>query len=120
MENNLYPLLFYSYAKYTNICAVIERTPKHPFLEKFSAKLAIFDLDGTLVEFPREFLFSESERIMKLISHPEVERSVMLESFADFDFFRFLLDSLEIFNLYFVEEESDPGHFRRSESSTGS
>ena len=53
-------------------------------------KLVIFDLDGTLVEFPQEYLLTETERILAHLQHPEVTRDVLEDCFADFDFFRFL------------------------------
>ncbi len=56
----------------------------------FKAKLVIFDLDGTLVEFPHEFLFSEAERILSSLSHPAVPRATLEQCFSDFDFFRFV------------------------------
>ena len=51
-------------------------------------KLIIFDLDGTLIEFPREFLHSETERLIADFGHPPVLRSALEESFYDFDYFR--------------------------------
>lgn len=56
----------------------------------FKAKLVIFDLDGTLVEFPHHFLFSEAERIISELSHPKVARETLERCFSDFDFFRFV------------------------------
>lgn len=52
----------------------------------------IFDLDGTLVEFPHEFMFSESLRIIERLAHPTVERCLLEECFSEFDFFRFVRD----------------------------
>ena len=53
-------------------------------------RLFIFDLDGTLVHFPHEFLFLEAERILAKLEHPPVERHRLKEHFSDFDFFRFV------------------------------
>jgi phosphoglycolate phosphatase-like HAD superfamily hydrolase len=52
-------------------------------------KLVIFDLDGTLVEFPRDYLIQEVQRIIPIIGMEPVEYSALAEAFADFDFFRF-------------------------------
>jgi len=49
-----------------------------------------FDFDGTLVEFHREFMFSETHRIIKKLGHPPVPEDVLTECFSDFDFFRFM------------------------------
>jgi len=53
-------------------------------------KLVIFDLDGTLVKFPKEFLFQQAEEVVKTLELPSVERELMEEAFADFDFFRWI------------------------------
>lgn len=53
-------------------------------------KLVIFDLDGTLVEFPHEFLYLETERILSEFSYPPVKRSILESCFSDFDYFRFM------------------------------
>ncbi|MCB0324880.1 MAG: HAD family hydrolase [Bdellovibrionales bacterium] len=57
---------------------------------QFEPKLVILDFDGTLVEFPRDFLFEQALRIVRHLEHPAVERSLLEECFADFDFFRFV------------------------------
>ena len=36
----------------------------------------IFDFDGTLVEFPKDFLFQETERILQLLGIPAVSRKI--------------------------------------------
>lgn len=53
-------------------------------------KLVIFDLDGTLVEFPREYLLSEVNRIMPKIDLPQVSSEKLNEAFRSFNFFSFL------------------------------
>lgn len=53
-------------------------------------KLVVFDLDGTLVEFPYSFLLDETERVLAAIGFPRVAREVLQSSFAAFDFFRFV------------------------------
>lgn len=52
-------------------------------------KLVIFDLDGTLIEFHHEYLFSQTEEILFQLKHPPVSRGELQSSFAAFDFFRF-------------------------------
>lgn len=52
-------------------------------------KLVIFDLDGTLVEFPRSYLIEEVHRILPMIGLEPVELSALEEAFTAFDFFRF-------------------------------
>ncbi len=55
-----------------------------------SPKLIIFDLDGTLVEFPHDYIFSEAARILEIMEHPPVERSDLVSHFSAFDFFQFV------------------------------
>ena len=55
-----------------------------------SPRLIIFDLDGTLIEFPHEFIFSQTERILPILEHPEIPRAELEDHFSDFDFFRFI------------------------------
>lgn len=57
-------------------------------------QLALFDLDGTLVQFPREFLFHQAEEVISKLELPRVERREMEEAFAEFDFFRWVLPAL--------------------------
>lgn len=56
----------------------------------FVPKLVLFDFDGTLVEFHHEYLFSQTEKILSLLEHPPVSRSVLDQAFRAFDFFRFV------------------------------
>lgn len=53
-------------------------------------KLALFDLDGTLVRFPKEFLFLQVEEVLARLELPAVERHLLEDAFADFDFFRWV------------------------------
>lgn len=53
-------------------------------------KLFIFDLDGTLVHFPREYLFFHAEAVIKDLGHREVPRIELEEHFSSFDFFAFV------------------------------
>lgn len=59
-------------------------------------KLAIFDLDGTLIHFPFSYLFDETLRILKLLGHPEVARVDLEESFSSFDYFRVVNYDLKV------------------------
>lgn len=52
--------------------------------------LVIFDLDGTLVEFHHDYLFSETHRILERMGHPPVNSAKLHETFASFDYFAFL------------------------------
>ncbi len=53
-------------------------------------KAIIFDLDGTLIHFPHEYLFDETDRICRLLNEEAVSREHMQDCFSDFDFFRML------------------------------
>lgn len=53
-------------------------------------KYIAFDFDGTLVHFPIRFMFSETYRILKLLSLDPVSEDELSECFSDFDFFRFI------------------------------
>lgn len=53
-------------------------------------KLVIFDLDGTLVRFPHDYLISEAIRINGELGHPPVPSTEIHEAFEAFDFFRFV------------------------------
>lgn len=55
-------------------------------------KLVIFDLDGTLVEFPHDYMFSQTKRILAELEHPEVPRHELVEHFSTFDYFRFVAE----------------------------
>ncbi|MFN8390398.1 MAG: HAD family hydrolase [Bdellovibrionota bacterium] len=57
-----------------------------------SHPLLIFDLDGTLVEFPRDYIFSQTDRILAELGHPPVTAEEMLHAFCLFDFFSFVQD----------------------------
>jgi phosphoglycolate phosphatase-like HAD superfamily hydrolase len=59
-------------------------------------KLAIFDLDGTLIHFPFSYLFSETQRILKLFGHPDVSQEDLEESFSSFEYFRVVQYGLNI------------------------
>jgi phosphoglycolate phosphatase-like HAD superfamily hydrolase len=53
-------------------------------------KLALFDLDGTLVEFHHEYLFSQAEKLIGELGHKPVHRTEIEDAFSDFEFFRFV------------------------------
>lgn len=53
-------------------------------------ELVLFDLDGTLIEFHHEYLFSETERILRLFDREVVSRETMSTHFRAFDYFAFL------------------------------
>lgn len=50
-------------------------------------ELIVFDLDGTLVRFPHDYILGVTERIISEMSIPEVARSVLQQQFAKFDLF---------------------------------
>ena len=52
-------------------------------------RLVLFDLDGTLIEFHHDYLFTQAEQILIEIGHPKIERTVLEDCFSSFDFFRF-------------------------------
>ena len=52
----------------------------------------LFDLDGTLIEFHHEYLFSQAELIIPDLAHDPVERSILEHHFAEFDFFGFVTE----------------------------
>lgn len=52
-------------------------------------KLAIFDLDGTLIHFHHDYLFSQTDKILKKLNHDQVPKDVLEKHFSDFDFFSF-------------------------------
>ncbi len=58
----------------------------------FDPKLVIFDLDGTLIEFHHNYLFSQAEEIVSKLGHEVVPRSILEECFSEFDFFRFVIE----------------------------
>lgn len=53
-------------------------------------QLVIFDLDGTLVKFHHDYLFSQALELIPLLGHPPVELATLQEAFEAFDFFRFV------------------------------
>lgn len=57
-------------------------------------RLAIFDLDGTLIEFHREYLFSQTDEILPRMGHSVIAREELELSFSLFDYFRFFADHL--------------------------
>lgn len=52
-------------------------------------KLAIFDLDGTLIHFHHDYLFSQTASILSKLEHPQIPRTELEQHFSAFDFFRF-------------------------------
>ncbi len=49
--------------------------------------LALFDLDGTLIPFPRDFLFEQTFEVFRELNIEPVSRNEMMAHFAKFDFF---------------------------------
>lgn len=70
-------------------------------------RLALFDLDGTLIEFHKEFLFSEADRLIQEAGFSPVHRSVLEECFSDFDFFKFLPSDAQAEFMEFFWQEFD-------------
>ena len=56
----------------------------------FRPELVIFDLDGTLIEFPHDYLFEETHRILNELSRPLVHMSILKTCFSSFDYFQFI------------------------------
>lgn len=52
-------------------------------------KLIIFDLDGTLIHFHHDYLFSQTKSILEKLEHPGVPRTELEKHFSEFDFFSF-------------------------------
>jgi phosphoglycolate phosphatase-like HAD superfamily hydrolase len=71
----------------------------------------IFDLDGTLVEFPHEYLFCETQRILEAFSHPPIERIELEASFAAFEYFRFVEDTVRAEFIRLFNETFDYSKF---------
>ncbi len=59
-------------------------------------KLFIFDLDGTLVHFPKNYLFAHAEKVIEELKHPKISRLKLEEHFSSFDFFAFVSDEHKI------------------------
>lgn len=57
---------------------------------RFAPRLVIFDLDGTLVEFPHDFLFQQAFNVIQRFGYECVSEEVLSDSFKAFDFFRFI------------------------------
>lgn len=55
-----------------------------------TAELFIFDLDGTLVEFHHEYLFTQAHAILEKLQHPPVAPDALENFFRAFDFFGFV------------------------------
>lgn len=53
-------------------------------------KAVIFDLDGTLIEYPYEYVFNETERVLHKLEMPALGRETFQERFSNFDFFGFI------------------------------
>lgn len=61
----------------------------------FIPTLAIFDLDGTLIEYEHEFLFNEAERILPNIGFAHVTRDEFVDHFENDNMFGFIHDEGE-------------------------
>ena len=51
-------------------------------------KAILFDLDGTLIEFPKDFLFSQAYQVFDSLEMEHASEEELEEAFSDFDFFR--------------------------------
>lgn len=49
-------------------------------------KLFIFDLDGTLIHFHKDYIFAIAEEVITDLGHPKVSRIKLEENFSSFDF----------------------------------
>jgi len=56
-------------------------------------KLALFDLDGTLIKFAKEFLFSQTKAVYQKMELPEASGEELESYFSKFDFFGFVENS---------------------------
>lgn len=52
-------------------------------------RLAIFDLDGTLIEFHHTYLFEQAQMILPRLGFEDVKRELLKHLFSEFDFFGF-------------------------------
>ncbi len=53
-------------------------------------ELIIFDLDGTLIEFHHEYLFSQTREVLEKLNHPIVPLDILSKFFSTFDYFGFV------------------------------
>jgi phosphoglycolate phosphatase-like HAD superfamily hydrolase len=60
----------------------------------FNPGLVIFDLDGTLIEFPHDYLYEQTAQIIEELSWPQVEKRVLEDHFSAFDYFGFVAENL--------------------------
>jgi len=63
-------------------------------------ELIIFDLDGTLVDFPKEYLFLETQRILPLIGYNLLSADEMEEGFSNFNFFGFANNAQDVIDVF--------------------
>ena len=63
-------------------------------------ELIIFDLDGTLVDFPKDFLLTEAERIIPLTKYKVPSREKLEEYFSSFNFFGFANNDQEVVDIF--------------------
>lgn len=54
-------------------------------------QLILFDLDGTLIEFHREYLFTRTATVLEKMAHPPVSREDLERHFSLFDYFSFVV-----------------------------
>ena len=53
-------------------------------------ELVIFDLDGTLIEFHHDFLFDQTDRVLRQLGFDPVPRPLLSRYFSEFDYFQFV------------------------------
>ena len=58
------------------------------------SELFIFDLDGTLIEFHRDYLIQQALSISPKLGYPSVTEPILIEAFENFDFFRYVEKSI--------------------------
>lgn len=61
----------------------------------FIPRLAIFDLDGTLIHYEHEFLFDEAERILPIVGLGHISKEEFIHQFEHDRLFSFLTDDEE-------------------------